>query len=139
MEFIHDRKQSHVNRLNYLNKKGYASLTAREIAEYNDYAAKGAYNYTDLNRVETAVAELAEMLGLSLETKTDWQIYDAPTASDMSRYLGNVIAVVNAAMVINPQLETKTLPTSMYWLTWETANNIEYTLEQVYKSLTGVM
>ena len=35
-------------------------------------ATKGAYNYSDLNRVERAVAEISDLGGLGLVTKTNW-------------------------------------------------------------------
>lgn len=56
-------------------------------------ATKGAYNYSDLNRVEMAVEELSVNLGLGLETKTDWNIWDVPTESDMNRYRDNLVMI----------------------------------------------
>lgn len=85
-------------------------------------ATKGAYNYSDLNRVERAVEEIAELAGLSLVTKTDWKMWDIPTDADMTRYLNNIrtlrglVADVSAV----PQV-----PTTMNKLTYTTANNIE--------------
>lgn len=95
-------------------------------------ATKGAYNYSDLNRVERAVAELSDMLGLGLVTKTDWGMWDIPTAWDMERYLGNVV-------ILRQQIEAETtvpaLPLSMNKLTYTDANNIELILSAVYEHL----
>ena len=95
-------------------------------------ATKGAYNYSDLNRVERAVAELSDMLGLGLVTKTDWGMWDIPTAQDMERYLGNVA-------ILRQQIEAETtvpaLPLSMNKLTYTDANNIELILSAVYEHL----
>lgn len=52
---------------------------------------KGAYNYADLNRVERAVKDLSDMLGLNLVTKTDWTVWDVPNEADMKRYAENIV------------------------------------------------
>jgi hypothetical protein len=89
-------------------------------------ATKGAYNYSDLNRVELAVAEISKQCGLNLVTKTDWQPWDVPTQSDMARYLSNVGAIRG----ICPSRDNlPTLPPSMYSMTYTTANAIETILE----------
>ena len=129
MEFITDRSQAHVTRLKRLQAIGWKNLTDSQKAEYRGYAAKGAYNYTDLNRVETAVAELAETYGLTLTTKTDWGVWDTPTQSDMERYLSNVVAIRNAYTGDRVLPE---LPDSMIGLTYEGANNIERVLAIAY-------
>ncbi len=93
-------------------------------------ATKGAYNYSDLNRVERAVEEISERAGLNLTTKTNWAMWDLPLEEDMNRYLSNISAIkrhfgINIA-----------LPTSMNNLTYEYANNIELILGRAYESLT---
>lgn len=113
----------------------------------------GAYNASDLNRVENAVAVLAAELrmlpqelkdygaGLGVAwdaffdvpykaenynpvTKTDWVMQDTPLSADMQRYLDNVKNLRNA---IN--YATDALPDSMVNLTWSGANAIERALE----------
>lgn len=56
-------------------------------------ATKGAYNYSDLNRVEMVVEELSERWNLGLETRTNWTLWDVPTVSDMSRFRGNLATI----------------------------------------------
>lgn len=85
-------------------------------------ATKGAYNYSDMNRVETAVAELADMAGMVLETKTNWTVWDIPKEADLSRYLGNIAALRSRFPIPDEYPET---PTSMNHLTYTVANNIE--------------
>lgn len=80
---------------------------------------KGAYNYSDLNRVERAVKEISEKLGLHLITKTDWAMWDIPRSADMERYLYNVRVIKNAIA------STTALPTNMSGLTYNDTNNIE--------------
>lgn len=134
MEFVTDRNLDHVSLLKRLHAKGWSSMTASEQEAWYAEAAKGAYNYTDLNRVESAVAELAESLGLTLTTKTDWSLWDVPVQAEMERYLNNIIAVREACP---GDLEFPSLPDSMCGLDYEGANNIEKVLRLVYTKITG--
>ena len=128
--FIYNRTQNHVDRLKWLRAKGYENLTASEKAEYADSARLGAYNATDLNRVESAVDELSLAFGLTLVTQR-WGSWASPTVADMDRYLSNVVTLRDAALATDSTLEFPTLPSSMSHLTYEGANNIEKTLEIV--------
>lgn len=83
---------------------------------------KGAYNYSDLNRVERAVSELSELYGLNLETKTDWGMWDVPTATDAVRFIFNVKKVRQAAWNRGSVVAA---PDSMSGLNFNDANNIE--------------
>lgn len=129
--FIYNRTQNHVDRLKQLRAKGYENLTASERADYAEYARLGAYNYNDLNRVESAVGAIANAFGLPLTTRT-WGMWESPTAADMNRYLGNVVAIRDEALARNATLGFPVLPISMEYLTFEGANNIEKILEIVY-------
>lgn len=135
-EFVYNRAQKHVDRLKQLRSKGYENLTASEKAEYHGSAALGAYNVSDLNRVESAVAELATKLGLTLTTKTDWNRANWFTPQNGDRYIANVVAIRDAALVIDSTLVFPTMPTSMHKLTYEGANAIEKTLSIVYDLIT---
>lgn len=112
--------------------------TRHEYVPYTEIlatgATKGAYNYSDLNRVERAVAEISDMLNLGLVTKTDWSMRDIPTASEMERYLNN-IAVLRQQVA--DDVSVPGLPTSMNNLTYTDANNIELVLNAVYERLTS--
>lgn len=134
VQLITDRTQYHVTLLNRLRKKPWSSMTASEQTAWNGEAAKGAYNYVDLNRVETAVKELAAQLKLNLTTKTNWTLWDIPTKSEMERYLGNVIAIRDACP---GSVTFPNLPDSMSGLTYEGANNIEKVLTLVNVELNG--
>ena len=59
-ELITDRTQSDVTHWKELHDKGWAGMTDEEKAEWNTAAMKGAYNYTDLNRVTEAMDYLDE-------------------------------------------------------------------------------
>ena len=105
---------------------------------------KGRYNYTDLNRVENAVAQLlqfGEPLGLkqNLIIKTDWGLpgsFNAdewPTAAQMQRYLSNVRTLRDAV-----SLESA-LPETMEHLTWQGANAIEQVLSDVHLRMNAIL
>jgi hypothetical protein len=95
-------------------------------------ATKGAYNYSDLNRVERAVAEISDLRGLNLVTKTDWGMWDIPTESEMVRYLNNIQKIRET---LGDAADIPIPPASMNNLTYADANNIEIILESAYKSL----
>ena len=59
---ITDRSQSDVDALRALLSRGKANWTAEELAEFNLARSKGAYNYTDLNRVTAAMEYINERL-----------------------------------------------------------------------------
>lgn len=130
LNLITDRTQADVNYAAQLNRLGLAGMSAAQLAAWRA-GLKGSYNATDLNRVEGAVAYLADLLqampdslktyaegldvawggiftppydpaGLSLTTKTDWSIPDIPANSDMARYLANVAALVDASFLWLP-------------------------------------
>ncbi|MBR4290669.1 MAG: hypothetical protein IKT52_08530 [Oscillospiraceae bacterium] len=105
---------------------------------------KGSYGAADLNRVERAVAELAELakaVGLTKQfgIKTDWGlpgVFDSslwPTKEQMARYLNNVIDLCDAV-----ELKAQ-LPSSMEHLTWEGANQIEQSLTLVYERIQRIV
>lgn len=126
---VTDRTQADVDRVGELKTKiaegGFDALTAAEQAEYMA-GMRGAYNYTDLNRVGSACAALHElftMAGVALPgyttPKTDWDVSDVPTAAQMGAYLANVAAFKSAAALV------QTIPESMDRLDYEGANDIE--------------
>ena len=92
-------------------------------------ATKGAYNYSDLNRVERAVSEISEYAGLGLVTKTTWTMWDVPKSSDMARYLSN-IEQIRSFFDIDVDI-----PTTMNNLTYADANNIELVLQAAYGAI----
>ena len=95
----------------------------RDFSPYTEVlptaVTKGAYNYSDLNRVERAVSELSRIYDLNLVTKTDWRMWDVPTRSDMERYLYNISEIKRICKI------SVNLPSSMTGLTYSGANDIE--------------
>lgn len=136
LNLITDRTEADVERWRMLHDKGWEAMTASEQAEWVG-GMKGAYKHTDMNRVESAVQELAGRLAergtvLSLSTKTNWARSGRPTASDMDRYYRNVAAIRSAIQV---DLNTPRVPTIASRFDYEQANNIEKILLAVDKWL----
>lgn len=124
MELITNRTLADVERVKELSGKGWNNLTEDERAEWLG-GMKGAYNYTDLNRVESTVQMLGNALGLGLMVKTNWNVSDNPTKADIDRYLGNISALKSAIKV---QVNTHDVPKNLNGMTHETANQIEQIL-----------
>ena len=151
LRMITDRSIADVNRLNALAAIPYADMTEAQKAEWNG-DLKGAYNASDLNRVESAVEYLGGVLRalpddlkqygaaqnvawdkffappydaakITPSVKTDWQASDIQTAQDMARYLDNVVLLRNAL-----DYATAALPSTMERLNWLGANAIEKVL-----------
>lgn len=113
-------------------------VTDRTESDVIQGNAKGIYGYTDLNRVESAVAELFEManemgFNFTSEVKTDWAVpgpfslADWPTEGQMERYLNNVKSLASAFSVSQAKL-----PKAMSDLSFTGANAIEECIENVY-------
>lgn len=64
---------------------------------------KGAYNYTDLNRIENNCEYVMNLLNNSrlfyipvkINVKTDWNVEDKPNIGDMDRIRKNIITLKN--------------------------------------------
>lgn len=184
---ITDRTQAHVDRLKALMRIGWQNMSDEEKAEYlgggleqlrdannqplfdsnneplySDDAGgvqKGAYNYTDLNRVEEAVDYVADELVqadtdlrayaaslnvawdslfelpydpadyTSLTIKTNWTDEDIPSVADMTRYIGN-LSLIQASLLVPIGI-----PASMNALDYNGANNIERMLKDTDTAL----
>lgn len=126
--WITDRTQADVDRVNELHTK--ANVGTWTEAEQAEWAAgmKGALSYTDYNRVESGVSELAATLGASVSIKTNWTAEGYMTTSDANRWLSNVSSI--RAKCSGPGGLPST-PTSMDKLTYKTMNEIEEILAKI--------
>ena len=135
LTLVTDRTRAHVTRLKVLAAKGWDNMSASEksewLGEIGD-TTKGAYNHTDLNRVEMAVQDLASLLGLTLTTKTDWSESDIPSRSNMERYLGNIQAIRAACQGFGGM---PVAPETIDNFTYVEANNIETILKKAYEMI----
>lgn len=119
-------------------------ITDRTKADVLLGTEKGRYTAADLNRVESAVAELlifAREIGAdkTIIVKTDWGtpgLFSAsewPTQGQMKRYLDNVMYLCSAV-----ELQAD-LPESMEKLNYNGANAIEESLEIVYERIQKIL
>lgn len=91
---------------------------------------KGAYNYTDLNRIEEWCTHLSNILTnynypISIVTKTNWNMSDFPTTSEMGRIRSNVDALKKAYFSFTQ------IPVNLEYMTWQKANDIEKILSEI--------
>lgn len=102
---------------------------------------KGAYNNTDLNRVEEKVEEIYNILkeysydAKITEIKKDWAKSDFFNPSDGVRYLNNLRKLVGSYVVMD---STPEVPQTMESLTYEDANNIEKILVDIETLIYGM-
>ena len=139
MAFITNRTQGDVTRRAELAQKGIANMTDTERAEWLA-PSKGAYNYTDLNRVEEAVAKLTSYLNAlgrnnGLHSTRSWSANDVPSATEMRRYIANVQKIRNALPELHHVMPQA--PASMVNLTYEGANAIEEILSYAMQYVEG--
>lgn len=135
---VFDRTELDVAELQAVTAKLVAgTATAAERAAFLA-GMKGAYNYTDLNRVGAAVEYLTALLyslGYNVPTLpvTDWQESDIPFTAQMAQYLSNITELRNRLPYVAPDA-----PADMTGLTYQEANDIEeilYTLEDVLEAM----
>ena len=94
-------------------------------------ATLGAYNYSDLNRVETVVEELSERWDLGLVTKTDWTMWDVPTEADMVRFKRNLDTIATERIGDSALTD---ISYDLSLMTYDDANRIESFLLSVSSS-----
>lgn len=134
---ITDRTQADVDRYAELKAKALRGMTAEEKAEWGTFL-KGAYNYTDMNRVESAVEYVANRLTeagyvVLPVIKKDWSGTDKPTLDDIKRYMKN-IADIRAALTTFS--DTPEAPTTEKRITYQMANAMEQILIDVDDLIT---
>lgn len=159
IELVTDRSLSDVEIAKSLIKKGLQGMTDEE-KDYFLAGLKGAYNYTDINRVESAIRYLADRLvaipdelrSLADEldvswmdvfempynqedyedilTKQDWSVEDIFESADRERYIENIHLIVQA---LNKNYIG--LPSTLEKMTYKEANEIEKSLDDFYNEL----
>lgn len=140
LHLVTDRTQFDVDRVNTLAKKGWANMTPEERSEW-EIGLKGAYNATDLNRVQSAVRYLQDRLGsvgypLELSDAKTWTKQDIPTQTDLADYLADVRAVRGAFTLLKT---TPPAPDTMVGFNHIKANNIEQILLDVDMLLSNLI
>lgn len=139
LNLVTDRTARDVERWRLLHSKGWDGMTEAEKAEWQA-GMKGAYNYEDLNRVESAVIFIARRLSesgywVSPETKPSWTVSDYPTKAEMDRYLGN-IALLRSMLPLYPT--TPKAPSTSKKMDYLVANDIEKILADLDRQIAAI-
>ena len=101
---------------------------------------KGCYNYSDLNRVGAATAEIAGRLNAlgyacTVTARTTWSESDTPTAPQMEAYRADIVTLRGMIAML---AETPETPGTMRWLTYKGANAIEQILADLDFLITNM-
>lgn len=139
-KLITDRTQADVDRFAELKSKYLHGMTDTEKAEWGT-ALKGAYNFTDLNRVESAVEYVANRLTeagyvLIPIIEKNWAVNDKPTLEDLKRYMKNVSDIRSALTTFQTTPEA---PTTERKLDFQAANALEQILVDVDDLITRMI
>lgn len=144
---ITDRAAADLENLRALLSTPMEDWTAEQLAQFNQAISKGAYNYTDLNRVTACMEYLDKTLrSYGYETGYQplivqegrenpyiWLETDSPKQSQMAQYLSNVLSIWDTIM------GDPTLPETMVNLTQEGANQIEAALIEINTSIEQII
>lgn len=139
IELIYDRtKNDVINLRNLIARIQNGTATEEEKQQYMQ-PHKGAYNYTDLNRVGTAMNQLIELFRekgyiIHITPKTNWQMTDVPTREAFTEYLENVRALRD---VISLPIGTPEVP-NIDGFNFQSANDIELILKTVEETVQHV-
>lgn len=91
---------------------------------------KGAYNYTDLNRIEEWCEYIEQQLNtygykVNITTKTNWSMEDFPTKEEMKRVRDNVEVLKDAFTSFT------NVPDNLEKMTYQKANDLEKVLHEL--------
>lgn len=95
IRMVTDRTQRDLDSIKTQLKKPYSEWSSAELSEFNKSRAKGAYNYTDLNRVCTAVDWLKNWMydngyAPDIQGKRNWALNYIPRQNEIDRYIKDV-------------------------------------------------
>lgn len=127
IEPVTDRTESDLEEVRaYIN-----ALKSGESVQLRDL--KGALNYTDLSRIETDMAHLANIMNVEIETRTSWTYITFPRASDMMRILSNAEHLADAYYLSTGIVSDSVLPeVPKSLMTYEDFNALESFLLSLY-------
>lgn len=100
---------------------------------------KGAFNYTDLNRIETNCEYIMNLLNnsgfadsfIKLNIKKDWNVKDIPTITELNRIRNNIIKLING-MNLGKEYEEIEFSNTLNYIK---ANILEKNLELVKNAI----
>nr|DAH46125.1 MAG TPA: hypothetical protein [Caudoviricetes sp.] len=139
-QWITDRTQSDVDHVKKITAKARTGTWTK--TEQSEWLAgmKGALNYTDFNRIESGIQELASIVGASVSVRTDWTVDGYMKVSDAIRWLSNINFIRAKCSGSSGIADT---PESMNKLDFSTMNQLEQilfdieTLAKTYVTFSG--
>lgn len=126
--WVTDRTQSDVERVKSITEKARSGTWTDDEKQEWLAGMKGALNYTDFNRIESGIQELASIVGANVSVKTDWRIDGYMKQSDAVRWLSNIAAIRSKCAGLD---STPDVPSSMDRLSFSTMNQIEQVLYDI--------
>lgn len=136
LSLVTDRTQADYEAWLTLSKIAWADMTDEQKTAWS-VPMKGAYNYTDLNRVGTAMLTLQALFAsygysVTVDVRTDWSVGEWPSESPMDAY---VQSLKNLRGALAQASTTPAAPDSMDNGTVVIWNNIEQILLDVEDAL----
>lgn len=132
LHLILDRTRADVDEIKLLMARGWDNLTDEERQSWLNDAHKGAYNYTDLNRVGAAVNYVAALLTewgypYCPNMRTNWGTDELFYAEDLREYLAAVEGLRDrlATLATTPDVPEKLNH-------WQEANDLEQVIFDVH-------
>ena len=124
-QWITDRTASDVERVKSIASKAKNGTWTEE--EQAEWAAgmNGALSYMDYNRIESGIQEIANILNVSVSTKTNWDVNGYLTVSDASRWISNIKSV---RALCSGKNDTPATPDSLSYLHFIIINQVEQIL-----------
>ena len=137
LSLITDRTQADYESWLALSQTAWADMTDTQKAVWS-VPMKGAYNYTDLNRVGAAMLTLQALFvsygySVAVDVRTDWAAGEWPSEGAMDAY---VQSLKNLRGALTAASSTPAAPDSMDDGTVTIWNNIEQILLDVEDALT---
>lgn len=137
IRLITDRTEKDIAKVSALLEKGLANWTAEEAAWFRRHILRGSYDYTDFNRVNTAMAYLSDKFGrvgylTPYRPNGPWAKEDAAQPGTTQAYLDNVRRM--RAVLTLPEYAPN-VPADMAGFLWWEANNIEIILVELDAAL----
>lgn len=126
--FVYDRTQADADRVKTLAAIGWDAMTPEERTEWKS-GMKGAFNKSDIKRIENDCSIIAQLLNLPMATYKD-NLPEFPTINYFIDMLRNVAAIRSAGTVNKDTPEVPAMPVN----TWQKLNAVERILHDVYEN-----